>query len=145
MIYNMLQIFTLEQHELLRNVVTRFSQLHFFFFFNHSGTFSRFIAQCILLIFFYSKDQTFLYKLLGQIFKICSDCSDIWKSLKELKTVFAILSLKWPLHFNENEFKKTVPTIFRRKIFLDFETKFNIFYTTWHRENVPCQKPRFYE
>ncbi len=29
MIYNMLQIFTLEQHELLRNVVTRFSQLHF--------------------------------------------------------------------------------------------------------------------
>jgi len=33
MIYNMLQIFTLEHHELLRNVVTRFSQLHFFLIF----------------------------------------------------------------------------------------------------------------
>ncbi len=29
MIYNMLQIFILEQQELLRNVVTRFSRFHF--------------------------------------------------------------------------------------------------------------------
>ena len=48
-IYNMLQIFTLEHREQLHNVATRFSQLQFF---DHYGTFSRFIAQSILLIFF---------------------------------------------------------------------------------------------
>ena len=90
-----------------------FLSFTFFLFSDHYGTFLRSIAQCILLIFFYSKDQTFLYKLQGQIFKICICYWDIWKSLKELKTVFAILRLKRSLYFNENEFKKSVPPIFR--------------------------------
>ena len=131
-IYNMLQTFTLEHSVLLRNVLTRFSlSFRFFLFSDHYGTFSWSIFQCILLTFFYLKDQTFLYKLWGQIFKVYIRCSDIRKSWKALKTVCAILSLKRPLYFYENEFKKnSAPTICRQKFFLHFETKFNIFRAT---------------
>ena len=108
---------------LLGSVLTRF-----FLFSDHYGRFFWSIFQCILLTFyFYLKDQTFLYKLWRQIFKVYIRCSDIRKSCEEPKTVCAILRLKQPLYFNENELKKSAPTICRQKFFLHFETKFNIY------------------
>ena len=54
-IYNTLQIFTLERSVLLRNVLTRFSQLQIFvaLFRYHFGTLSGSISQCILLYFYF--------------------------------------------------------------------------------------------
>ena len=73
------------------------------------------------------KDQTFVYKLWEQIFKVYIRCSDIRKSWRKPKTVCAILRLKRPLYFNENELKKSASTICRQTLFLHFEIKFNIF------------------
>ena len=51
---------------------------------------------------------------------------NLGKSLKHC----AILRLKRPLYFNENELKKSAPTIVGRNFFLHFKTKFHIFRDT---------------
>ena len=56
------------------------------------------------------------------------------KILGKAKTVCAILRLKWPLYFNENEVKKSAPIICRQKLFLHFEIKFKIFRATGIRK-----------
>ena len=123
-----------------------FLSFTFFLSSDHYGAFSWVILQCILLPFLYLKDQTFLYIKCGnRFFKVYIRCSDIRKSWKELKTFCAILRLKRPLYFNENELKISALTISRQKSFLRFKTTFNIFCATKDRENVPCQKPRFNE
>ena len=71
---------------------------------------------------------------LTQIFKVYIRCSDIRKSWGKPKTVCAILRLKRPLYFNENEVKKSAPIICRQKFFLHFEIKFKIFRATGIRK-----------
>ena len=71
MIYNTRQIFTLEHSILLRNVPTRFSQLQVFVaLLRLRNIFSAHLSTYITIPSFYSKNETFLYKLLEQIFKI---------------------------------------------------------------------------
>ncbi len=56
-----------------------------------------------------------------------------------------ILKLKWALHLNESEFKKSVPAIFRHKFLLNFETNPVIFRATVGTKNVPRWKLCFWD
>ena len=114
MIYNISYIFTLEHREPFRNIVTRFSQLHFFRIFcrlrnifpdHHSMDFTDF--------FFIRKIKHFSRNCRNRFLKYVFDV-EIYENLrKSSKEFFVILRLKRSLYLNENEFQKSVPTISR--------------------------------
>ena len=73
MIYNMSQIFTLERSILLLSVLTRFSQLQVFVaLLPLRNIFPAHLSMYITILSFYSKFESFLYKLSEQIFKYTS-------------------------------------------------------------------------